>query len=177
MAASKTETGMEISIVVLVLLVVAILFAAPLLQGARWGAGRAGTYRARELMTENEAEFFGRLVVALPDHYIFPQVAMTALIEAASRDKKQAHADRLRVAQQRADYVVCDRRCNVVAVVELDDRTHSRSKDKIRDARLQQAGIRTLRFDSKSKPSAQTLRDAVLPAGVVAQVTEPRLAA
>lgn len=44
-----------------------------------------------------------------------------------------------------------------MAVVELDDRTHSRSKDKIRDARLQRA--------------------ALLPAGVVAQVTEPRLAA
>lgn len=164
---------MEISFVVLVLLVVAILFLAPLTKGSR----QAGTYKARELMTENEAEFFGRLVVALPDHYIFPEVAMTALIEAASRDKKQAHADRLRIAQQRADYVVCDRRCNVVAVVELDDRTHSRSKDKIRDERLQQAGIRTLRFESKSKPSAQTLRAAVLPAGVVAQVAEPRLAA
>lgn len=164
---------MEISIMVLALLVMAILFAAPLLKGAR----QAGTYKARELMTENEAEFFGRLVVALPDHYIFPQVAMTALIEAASRDKKQAHSDRLRIAQQRADYVVCDRRCNVVAVVELDDRTHSRSKDKIRDGRLLQAGIRTVRFESKSKPSAQALRTAVLPAGVVAQVTEPRLAA
>lgn len=164
---------MEISIVVLVLLVVAILFAAPVVKGAR----QTGTYKARELLTENEAEFFGRLVVALPDHYIFPQVAMTALIEAASRDKKQAHADRLRIAQHRADYVVCDRRCNVVAVVELDDRTHSRSKDKIRDARLQQAGIRTVRFESRSKPSAQTLRAAVLPAGVVAQVAQPRLAA
>jgi len=163
---------MEIAIVVLVLLVVAILFVAPIK-----GAPRTGNYQARELMTENEAEFFGRLVVALPDHYIFPQVAMTALIEAASRDKKQAHADRLRIAQQRADYVVCDRRCNVVAVVELDDRTHSRSKDKIRDARLQQAGIRTVRFESKAKPSAHALRAAVLPAGVVAQVTEPRLAA
>lgn len=46
--------------------------------------GNAGTYRARKLMTDNEAEFFGRLVVALPDHYIFPQVAMSALIDSAS---------------------------------------------------------------------------------------------
>lgn len=164
---------MDMSIVLLVLGVVAILLLAPLIKGTR----QAGTYEARELMTENEAEFFGRLVVALPDHYIFPQVAMTALIEAASRDKKLAHSDRLRIAQQRADYVVCDRRCNVVAVVELDDRTHSRSKDKIRDARLQQAGIRTVRFESKSKPSAQALRAAVLAAGVVAAVAESRLAA
>ena len=58
-------------------------------------------------MTENELEFFGRLVAALPDHYVFPQVAMTALLEAASSDKKKSHGDRLRIAQQRADYVVC----------------------------------------------------------------------
>lgn len=173
MASKQTEIGMEISIVVLVLLVVAILLVSSLIKGAR----QAGTYKARELMTGNEAEFFGRLVVALPAYYIFPQVAMTALIEAASRDKKQAHADRLRIAQQRADYVVCDRRCSVVAVVELDDRTHSRSKDKIRDARLQQAGIRTVRFESKSKPSAQVLRAAVLSPRVLEQVAEPRLAA
>ncbi|MDN4036091.1 DUF2726 domain-containing protein [Massilia sp. YIM B02443] len=164
---------MEISILILVLLVVAMLFVAPMIKGAP----RTDNYQARELMTENEAEFFGRLVVALPDHYIFPQVAMTALIEAASRDKKQAHADRLRIAQQRADYVVCDRRCNVVAVVELDDRTHSRHKDRMRDARLRRAGIRTVRFESKSKPSAQAVRTAVLAAGAVAEAAQPRLAA
>jgi hypothetical protein len=58
-------------------------------------------------MTANELEFFGRLVTALPGHYVFPQVAMSALIEAASSDKNKAHGDRLRIAQQRADYVVC----------------------------------------------------------------------
>lgn len=125
---------------------------------------RTGTYKRRQLMTANEAEFFSRLVTALPDHYIFPQVSMQALIEAASNDRKQAHSDRLRIAQQRADYVICDAACEVVAVVELDDRTHSGTKDQVRDSRLEQAGIRTIRFQSRNKPTREAIRQLVLPA-------------
>jgi hypothetical protein len=160
---------MEFSIVALILVIVAIALVGALFKVP----GQAGRYRARRLMTENEAEFFGRLVVALPDHYIFPQVAMTALIEAASSNKKTAHSDRLRIAQQRADYVVCDRSCRVIAVVELDDRTHSHSKDKIRDERLRQAGIRTVRFQSTSKPSVGAVRTAVLASVAIEDAPTP----
>jgi len=121
-----------------------------------------GAYKAGALMTENEREFFVRLLDALPDHYIFPQVAMSALIVPASTDKKRAHVDRLRVAQQRVDFVVCDRLCNVKVVVELDDRTHQAARDKRRDERLNQGAIRTVRFQSRAKPQGQAIREAVL---------------
>ncbi len=137
---------------------------------------RNGTYRQRSLMTDNEEEFFGRLVVALPDHYIFPQVAMSALIESASSDKKVAHSDRLSIAQKRVDYVVCTRRCEVVAVVELDDKTHSRAKDELRDARLEQAGIRTVRFQARNKPKVDAIRAMILGSTVAEAskaITEP----
>ena len=128
----------------------------------RQGKARAGAYRARQLMTDNELEFFGRLVAALPDHYVFPQVAISALLEAASSDKKTSHSDRLRIAQQRSDYIVCTRSCDLVAVIELDDRTHSTTKDQLRDARFEQAGIRTVRFQSRSKPAANAIRLAIV---------------
>jgi len=150
---------------ILIVLAVAVAVLAWLVSTKAGKHGRDGAYKRRDLMTGNELEFFGRLVVALPDHYIFPQVAMSALLEAASGDKKQAHGDRLRIAQQRVDYVVCNRRCEVVAVVELDDRTHSRAKDKVRDGRLEQAAIRTVRFQSRQKPAPDAIRAAILPAG------------
>lgn len=128
--------------------------------------GPAAKYRRRPIMTENELEFFGRLVAALPEHYIFPQVAMSALIESANTDRKQAFGDRQRIAQQRIDYVVCNKRCEVVAVVELDDRSHSKVKDKVRDERLEQGGYRTVRFQSRQKPPAIAIRAAVLPPAV-----------
>lgn len=129
---------------------------------------RSGSYKRRALMTDNELEFFGRLVAALPDHYIFPQVAMSALLEPTSPDKKLAQSDRNRISQLRIDYVVCNRRCEVVAVVELDDKTHSRAKDKVRDERLAQVAIRTVRFQSRQKPAADVIRAAILPAAAPA---------
>lgn len=151
---------MKTFIAFVVIIVLAAAFVA-VLKGAK-KTSRAGAYRRRKLMTDNEQEFFGRLVVALPDHYVFPQVALSALIEASSSVNKTAHSDRLKIAQQRADYVVCDKRCEIVAVVELDDKTHSRAKDALRDSRLEQAGVRTVRFQSRSKPAVAALRAAVL---------------
>jgi hypothetical protein len=152
---------MKIIFVFLALIVLAAVFIAAKLKHAQ-GNKQTGAYRSRKLMTANEEEFFGRLVVALPDHYIFPQVALSALLESISSDKKTAHGDRLRIAQQRVDYVVCTRRCEVVAVVELDDRTHSKAKDELRDSRVEQAGIRTVRFQSKNKPKVEAIRAMIL---------------
>lgn len=152
---------MKMTFLFLGMIVLAAAFIAAKLKDAK-GTGRTGAYRRRKFMTENEEEFFGRLVVALPDHYIFPQVAMSALLESTSSDKKTAHSDRLRIAQQRVDYLVCTRRCEVVAVVELDDRTHARAKDELRDARVEQAGIRTVRFQSRNKPKVEAIRAMIL---------------
>lgn len=147
---------------VLIALVIFAICVVIVLMQQKSGGGGAELYKRRKLMTDNELEFFGRLVKALPEHYIFPQVALTALLEAASSDKKKAHSDRLRIAQQRADYVVCDARGQVVTVVELDDKTHSRAKDQIRDQRLENAGIRSVRFESRSKPTPEVIRSLVL---------------
>jgi very-short-patch-repair endonuclease len=87
---------------------------------------------------------------------------MSALLDAASSDKRTAHGDRRRIAQQRVDYVVCTKSCEVVAVVELDDKTHSRAKDQLRDARLEQGRIRTVRFQARSKPGVEAIRAMVL---------------
>lgn len=148
-------------VVSLLIVLAAVVFAFVRLKTAK-RTDRLGVYRGRKLMTDNEREFFGRLVLALPNHDIFPQVAMSALLEAASRNRKQAYADHLRIAQQRVDYVVCAREGDIVAVIELDDSTHSHAKDRQRDARLAQAGIRTIRFQSRRKPSPAEIMVAVL---------------
>jgi hypothetical protein len=167
---------MNNSLLIPILVVLVAGFLVALLKNSK-GTGRTGTYRQRKLMTDNEAEFFGRLVVALPDHYIFPQVAMSALLETTSSDKKTAHGDRLRIAQQRVDYVVCTRSCEVVAVVELDDRTHSSAKDQLRDVRLEQGGIRTVRFQARQKPKVEAIRAMILGSGMAEANKAPDLAA
>lgn len=148
--------------IVLPIFVIVCLVAVVVLAQLKSGS-QTGRYKRGKLMTDNERAFFGRLVNALPDHYIFPQVAMSALLEPSSSDRRRSHSDRLRIAQQRVDYVVCDNRCEVIAVVELDDKTHSPAKDQARDERLLQAGIRTIRFQSRKKPSVEEIRAAIIP--------------
>ncbi|WP_158206823.1 DUF2726 domain-containing protein [Pseudoduganella flava] len=87
---------------------------------------------------------------------------MSALVEPTSSNSKTAHGDRLRVAQQRVDYVVCTKRCEVVAVVELDDKTRTRAEDALRDARLEQGGIRTVGFQARNKPKVEAIRAMIL---------------
>lgn len=138
---------------------------------------RVGQYKARRLLTPNEEEFFGRLMHALPEYRVFCQVAMSALLTASSSDRKVAHADRLRIAQHYVDYVVCDAALNVIAVLELDDRTHSKAKDVLRDERLQLAGYRVVRIQSTAKPSAADLRAAIIDAQTAPAATQPKAAA
>lgn len=149
----------QILVSLVIIFIIAVVSA---LLGSKKSSRKEGKYKARKLLTDNEFEFFSRLTQALPEHYVFPQVAMSALLEPASGEKKQAHGDYLRIAQQRVDYLIADSRCNVIAVVELDDRTHSRTKDEVRDSRLKQGGIRSVRFQSKNKPNIEAIRAAIL---------------
>lgn len=116
-------------------------------------------YEAQEILTENELEFFGRLQRAAPDLYFFPQVAMSALVKPVASDSKTRMAAFRRISQKRVDYAVYTQALQLVCVVELDDKTHDLKKDAIRDEILASAGIETVRWHSKSKPSESEISD------------------
>lgn len=124
-------------------------------------------YIARRLMTENETEFFHRLMSALPEFYVFPQVAMSALIEHTSTGKA-AIRDRNRIDRKVVDFCIFDVELKLICVVELDDSTHKVKKDEARDKITGSAGIRTLRWKSKNKPDVIEIRNEVLKAEIVA---------
>lgn len=126
-------------------------------------------YCARPLMTSNEMEFFERLRRALPDEHIFPQVAMSALIEPRPGTGKRL-SDFNRISQKRVDFAIYDTALQLLAVVELDDRTHNRKRDAARDAALATASIRTIRFRSTRKPTEAEIRLAMFSDGDVAPV-------
>jgi very-short-patch-repair endonuclease len=117
-------------------------------------AGRTpqAAYRNRPVMTPNEIEFFGRIKGALPGMHVCPQVAMHALIEATSTNSQTRLIDFRRISQKVVDYAIFDMRWNLVAIIELDDRTHLMSRDAFRDRLTSAAGIRTLRYQSRAKP-------------------------
>lgn len=129
-------------------------------------AGVHAKFKAKPLMTANEMEFLGRLEGAAPELRFCPQVAMGALMDpAVSRgDRKAYYRLRGMFSQKIVDFVA-QRRSDgtIVAVIELDDRTHDAEKDARRDEMLASAGYRIVRWNSKSKPGAAAIRETLMP--------------
>jgi hypothetical protein len=126
--------------------------------------GSAGVrFKKKGLLTVNEQEFYLRLRQALPDHIVLTQVSMGAVLDVADNKSKNRYADRNRFSQKIIDFVVCEpSSMNIVAIVELDDRSHSAKSDADRDKMLQSVGYRTIRWNSKNKPSEMQIKNEVL---------------
>ncbi|MDI1301753.1 MAG: DUF2726 domain-containing protein [bacterium] len=108
--------------------------------------------KARLPLTKNEQPMYFRLVEALPGHVVLAQVAFSALLTA------RAAAARNRFDRKVADFVVCTGAFEVVAVIELDDKSHKgkEAADAARDEILQGAGYRVLRYSRT--PNTEQLR-------------------
>jgi hypothetical protein len=123
-------------------------------------------FKPKALLTSNELEFLGCLESAVPELRFCPQVSMGALLDpAASRKDGKAYFRARGMFSQKIVDFVAQRRTDgsIVAVIELDDRTHDNDKDAKRDAMLASAGYKIVRWNSKAKPDAATIRSQLVP--------------
>ena len=117
----------------------------------------------RAFLTENEKEFLERLEEAFPEYRVMAQVCMGALMAPDVRGGTSEYLSiRGRFAQKVVDFVILDDALEVIALVELDDRTHRQEKDAARDAMTAAAGYVTLRYRSREKPEPKTIRAELL---------------
>lgn len=123
---------------------------------------RGPKYRPVPIMTPNELEFFWRIRKAVPDAFVFPQVAMSALIASAEANGKKRMVAFRKISQKRVDWAIYTQDMVLVCIVELDDRTHNPDNDALRDAMLDSAGISTVRWDSRKKPPIGEIRKTLL---------------
>lgn len=98
--------------------------------------------RRKAPLTEREQAMHNRLTQALPDLVVLAQVSFSALLTA------RAYAVRNTFDRKVADFVVCNKAFQVLAIVELDDSSHKgrAEQDAARDALLTDAGYRVLRY-------------------------------
>lgn len=108
------------------------------------------------LMTEHEKKMFKELNKAIPEYYIFPQVSFSAILWT------KGQATRNRFSRKIADFVITDTSFNILAIIELDDKSHDNKveQDAERDAMLVEAGYKVLRY--RYMPNTQKLRDDIL---------------
>lgn len=117
-----------------------------------------------EIMSRSEQKLFLLLVNALPDHFVFGQVAYSQILRVEGGDYKENFALKATMKQKVADFVICGKEFNIVAVVELDDPTHDGKSDKDarRDENLHQAGLKTIRWHVSRMPDRDNIRWEVL---------------
>lgn len=150
------------------LLLIVVLFGLAMaflvFKGRRTEHGRR--FKSRTFLTPNELEFLQRLEQSAPELRFHAQVAMGALLEPAiaKRNDARAHMSaRGSFSQKIVDYVAQSREDgSVVAIIELDDRTHDTARDARRDAMLDEAGYLVVRWNSKAKPDANAIRQCLL---------------
>jgi Protein of unknown function (DUF2726) len=116
---------------------------------------------AKNLLTEREQSLYLSLLSLYPKHKVFVQVALSQLID-VPEDHPERQSIRNRFSQLVADFVLCHADLSVVAVIELDDRTHLRAERQAADARknkaLADAGLRLVRIPAGRLPSEDFLR-------------------
>ena len=119
--------------------------------------------RKKELLTDTEQLFFKHLTHALPDFYIFTQVSFGALI---THNGQENFSVRKYFAQKMADFIIVNHSFEVLAIIELDDKTHDRQKaqdrDQKRDELLYQAGYKVIRYRCECLPTYETMRRDVI---------------
>jgi very-short-patch-repair endonuclease len=116
-------------------------------------------YRSRPLMSPPELDAYQRLRQALPDSVICPQVQLCRFITADHLKDRRWHN---RIAQLSADFAICKADGTVVAVIEVDDKTHERpaqrARDRKKDDACQSAGVPVIRWKATQLPTAQAIQ-------------------
>lgn len=148
----------------LALLVLAILAVAVGKNGKKIKSKNEYRYKKRDLLTPKEQEMYWNLINALHGYLVFTQVELSRCIEAEG-------SSLLTIRGKSLDFLICNKALEIVAGIEIDDKSHSRADRKKADATKNQAmeaaGIKLIRWPATPLPSIQKIQEA-FPA-----ITEP----
>lgn len=117
----------------------------------------------KPLMTAREREAIRHLERAVPQARVHAQVSMGALLRVRRGISRKEHmATRGRFSQKIVDFVLEDRASGkVLALVELDDRSHNADKDARRDEITGAGGYLTIRLPAGEALTEDRVRERV----------------
>lgn len=131
------------------------------------GAGDAGVSLSPArpypvpLLQPAHKTIFSRLLKALPGYVVLPGIAYDQFLEARDGSPSENTSLQNRARQQRADFVICDKKLNVLLVCQVEDGTHLPARILEREKMLQRAGLRLLRWNIEQPPDAARLLSTV----------------
>jgi len=141
-------------------LLVFVACAAILARGLPWNIGRVHYVREPTLFSATEWAFLRALDQAVDGRYrVFGKVRVADVMNPGNRTKvgnKRWWSEFTKISSKHVDFVLVDpRTCEIVAAIEVDDRSHQRGDRATRDAFLdrafQDAGIPLIRYPAKGR--------------------------
>jgi hypothetical protein len=110
-------------------------------------------------LTEPEQITYFKLVSALPNYIILPQVSFGSFITTKGGTAKQNFSRFGQARQKVIDFLVCDKSFEIIAAIELDDSSHigREEQDEKKNDILKEAGINIIRWYMKSQPDKESL--------------------
>jgi len=143
---------LKLALPILILIIIAAIVGAISDKGK--SKKKRGPILAKQILSPNEQQMYFRLLGTFPEHVVLAQVAFSAIVT-----RKVKHwSERSDFNRLYADFVLCTKAFKIVAIIELDDKSHEGKErhDAERDALLAQAGYRVLRY--KTIPDENRLR-------------------
>lgn len=130
-----------------------------------WNANKKSgpRYEARPILAQNKAKFFVRLCKALPTCYIFPQVALSALLTPTATNHKRQREDSEKISGMMVDYAIYNANLTLVCVVCLNDGSSDADTNATIDRCLKGARINSMRWDAETRPSVEQIHRTLLP--------------
>jgi len=115
-------------------------------------------------LTNVEQVLYFRMVEALPDLVILPQVQLSRFMGVKKGFKFNEWNNRIN--RKSVDFLVCTKSFDILAAVELDDSTHNRpdrvKADADKDKAIQSAGLKIIRWHVSALPDALTIQSSFL---------------
>jgi hypothetical protein len=147
--------------VIVIAVVIALIVAFAV--AVRRSIGRGLPVVPRRLMTPRERDVLLLIEAAVPQCRVHAQVGMGGLVDCRKGlTPKESTSLRNRFDRKRIDFVLEERSSgDVLALVELDDRTHNEAKDRARDEITNAAEYRTIRLRAGKRLDAKSVRDEI----------------
>lgn len=120
-------------------------------------------YYAKDTLTRTEQVLYHRLVAALPTYIVLAQVQVSRIL--GVKKGFEFNAWNNRINRMSYDFVVCEKNFGVIAIIELDDKSHEKVSRIEADAKKGRAtaaaGIPLIRWQASALPDETSIRQAL----------------
>jgi len=117
-------------------------------------------FYAKKLLSAPEQALYFKLCRVFPEHIIFSQVSLSRILGVKKGYNNYSWNNR--ISRMSADFVICEKDFSVLAVIELDDKSHlipSRIKaDRKKDKAITDAGLKIVRWQIKKMPDEAEMK-------------------